>query len=145
MPTNIPPSRQLRDLIARQAWTETTIVDLLEDFMDAQPAQAEAIINYFDSRVDVDTDSCDVEPPPAEAVASVEDLDRAFGVQRSQSGDLLTFEQVSASSPQHVWTIVEGDDGTQWAQPGFHVVNRLGYITTERPWATGSEEFRFDD
>jgi hypothetical protein len=45
---------------------------------------------------------------------------------------------------KHVWTIIEGDDGEFHAMPGVHVVNRFGYLVTERPWETGEEEVDFD-
>ena len=32
-----------------------------------------------------------------------------------------------------VWTIVEGDDGMCFVA-GFHLVNRMGYLVTEKPW-----------
>lgn len=33
-----------------------------------------------------------------------------------------------------VWTLVEGDSGLIWALPGYHVVNRIGYVVTEKKW-----------
>lgn len=34
-----------------------------------------------------------------------------------------------------VWTVVDtGESETLYALPGIHVVNRLGYVVTERPW-----------
>lgn len=35
---------------------------------------------------------------------------------------------------RHVWTVVEGDNGTLYACPGFHTVNRLGYLVCELPF-----------
>ena len=35
-----------------------------------------------------------------------------------------------------VWTIVEGDDDNNWyAAPGYHIVNRIGYLLTKKPCA----------
>lgn len=35
----------------------------------------------------------------------------------------------------YVWTIVEGDDTDNlYAIPGYRIVNRVGYIVTEKPW-----------
>lgn len=56
--------------------------------------------------------------------------------QRS-SGDLLYYESICDQSVHYVWTIVEiGDDndGSWYAQPGFHIVNELGYVMTKKPW-----------
>ena len=48
--------------------------------------------------------------------------------------------EVRTAAGHNVWTIVDGDDGNLWALPGLHVVNRVGYVITEKPWATGDEE-----
>lgn len=47
---------------------------------------------------------------------------------------------VRLAGERSVWTIVDGDDGNLWALPGLHVVNRIGYVLTEKPWVTGDEE-----
>lgn len=41
---------------------------------------------------------------------------------------------------EQVWTVVEGDSGDLYAQAGIHVVNRIGYVATEKAWVTGEEE-----
>jgi hypothetical protein len=53
------------------------------------------------------------------------------------SGDLFEFSDVKDQPLNHVWTILEsgdGDDGNWYASPGFHIVNRIGYVMTKRPW-----------
>lgn len=53
------------------------------------------------------------------------------------SGDLLQFDDVCDKPLRHVWTIVdggEGADGNWYACTGFHVVNHLGYVITEKAW-----------
>lgn len=41
---------------------------------------------------------------------------------------------------RQVWTVVTGDNGEDlYASPGYHVVNREGYLVTEVPWTTGDE------
>lgn len=44
--------------------------------------------------------------------------------------DLATVE---AADPLTVWTILEGEDDNQYLAPGFHTVNRLGYVLAEKP------------
>lgn len=39
-----------------------------------------------------------------------------------------------------VWTLVDGDDGGMYALAGVHVVNRVGYIVTEKPWQNDDDE-----
>lgn len=46
-----------------------------------------------------------------------------------------------------VWTIIETDSDkidNQVIIAGFHLVNRQGYIITEQPWVTGTEEVEND-
>lgn len=40
-----------------------------------------------------------------------------------------------------LWTVVEGDDETALIVPGWHLVNRMGYLVTTEPWTDASEEF----
>lgn len=60
-----------------------------------------------------------------------------WGVIQKSSGDMLEFEDVKDQPLNHVWTILEsgdGDDGNWYASPGFHIVNRVGYAMTKKPW-----------
>jgi hypothetical protein len=44
------------------------------------------------------------------------------------------FEAVTAADPLTVWSIVEGDETeNQYLLPGFHHVNRIGYVLSEQP------------
>lgn len=44
------------------------------------------------------------------------------------------FEAVTAADEKTVWTVVEGDGNeNQYLLPGFHAVNRIGYVLAERP------------
>ncbi len=65
------------------------------------------------------------------------DFEEQWGARVRADGNLLTFDDVKNEPPEHVWTVVESgddEDGSWYAAPGFHVVNRLGYVLTERPW-----------
>lgn len=54
-------------------------------------------------------------------------------------------DAVAAADPACVWTIVDGEDGDLWLLSGCHLVNRLGYLITERPWqGDGQLEIRLD-
>ena len=44
---------------------------------------------------------------------------------------------------QHVWTIVDCEDEESWIFPGYHYVNRIGYIITTIPWV--SEDLQVND
>jgi|AntRauTorcE11898_2_1112593.scaffolds.fasta_scaffold03116_1 hypothetical protein len=72
-------------------------------------------------------------------------------IQFGDTGDcaLQTFEEAIAFaesrglSPNHVWTVMEsgdGDDDSWYVSAGSHLVNRLFYIVTQKPWETGVED-----
>ena len=44
---------------------------------------------------------------------------------------------------KRVWTVVDAD-GELYIIAGFHFVNRMGYIITEKEWVTGEEEVEND-
>lgn len=55
--------------------------------------------------------------------------------------DLKHVVQVANSEPYRVWTMVTGDDGNSWILvPGYHYVNRLGYVITETPWTDAEDK-----
>lgn len=56
---------------------------------------------------------------------------------------ILTFVNDLKRS-QRVWTIVEVD-GKMYITAGYHIVNRIGYVITEKEWETGVEELCLDD
>lgn len=48
-------------------------------------------------------------------------------------------ERILKTPNIYLWTLIDGDYDTQWILPGYHVVNRIGFYVTEKPWKTGSE------
>ena len=77
--------------------------------------------------------------PADENCISERDFEDIWGVYLKPSGDLFEFADVRDQPPHYVWTIVDsGDDsdGSWYAQPGFHIVNKLGYVMTRK---AGSE------
>lgn len=64
-------------------------------------------------------------------------------VRLSPSGDLWEYDDIRGYGIQYIWTIVESgsdDDGNWYAVPGFHYVNRLGHVLTERTWECETED-----
>ena len=60
-----------------------------------------------------------------------------WGVIQKASGIMFEFEDVKDQPLNHVWTIIEpgsDEDGHWYASPGFHIVNRMGYVMTTKPW-----------
>lgn len=53
------------------------------------------------------------------------------------------FELVRRQDPAFVWTVVDGDSGSdQWIIPGAHHVNRVCYLLTEVSHNSAPLEFR---
>lgn len=69
-----------------------------------------------------------------------------WGAHAAPSGDLFEFEEVKDLPLNTVWTVVDTDDGHWIAQPGFHIVNKLGYVVTQKPWSDSEiEAYWFED
>ena len=49
-----------------------------------------------------------------------------------------------AKKENRVWTIIEGDDGMCFSA-GFHYVNRLGFLITEKPYDSEEDWVEIDD
>jgi hypothetical protein len=83
--------------------------------------------------IDEDTFIADYRPLP-------NPLDLAAGFDFGGGGCLLEtygadWEHVCAADPAKVWTVLDGDNDTVLIASGRHLVNRIGYILTERPVA----------
>lgn len=76
----------------------------------------------------------------ARAVISEADFDTVWGARAAPSGDLLEHADVKDLPLNTVWTVVECDTGDWIALPGFHVVNKVGYVVTDKPWDDDSIE-----
>ena len=88
--------------------------------------------------------------PSDDDLISEREFDEVWGAYLKPSGDLFAFEDVRDQSPNHVWTVVDyGDDsdGNWYALPGFHVVNKLGYVMTREAWSDSTPDaiYFFDD
>lgn len=73
---------------------------------------------------------------PDEKPISEQDFDAVWGVYLKPSGDFFEFQDVRDQPLNHVWTVIEtgdDDDGNWYAQPGFHIVNKIGYVMTTKP------------
>jgi hypothetical protein len=38
------------------------------------------------------------------------------------------------TDPRRVWTLIDGDDGNLYIVDGYHLVNRINYFVTEKPF-----------
>jgi len=74
---------------------------------------------------------------------SEDDFHEYWGVELSPSDDLWNYDGIRSCGVRHVWTIVESgsdNDGNWYAVPGFHYVNRLGYVLTKRAWEDAARD-----
>lgn len=74
---------------------------------------------------------------------SEQDFEDIWGVYLLPSDDLFEFSDVRDKALRHVWTVVSsGDDadGNWYASPGFHVVNKLGYVMTTKNWSASTPD-----
>lgn len=65
------------------------------------------------------------------------------GVLETYGHDLVQVKQILKDRPDHVWTLLDGDDGT-YIVSGYHFVNRIYYIITNEPCQSDHEEYLVD-
>ena len=66
-----------------------------------------------------------------------------WGVILKADGVMFEHEDVKDHPLEHVWTIVDTgayEDENWYAMPGFHIVNKLGYIMTKRAWSADTPD-----
>lgn len=71
------------------------------------------------------------------------EFDNEWGAFMKPSGGLFEFEDVKDQPLEHVWTIVDTgayEDENWYAMPGFHIVNKLGYVMTRRAWTSDTSD-----
>jgi hypothetical protein len=62
------------------------------------------------------------------------------GIMYETYGDEYEYiREMAQKHPNRVWTLVDGDDGELVIIAGWHYVNRMNYVVTEKPWNTGDE------
>ena len=44
---------------------------------------------------------------------------------------------------KNIWTIINGENETQWLIPGYSIVDRIGYLICDTPWE--SEDIQVND
>jgi len=88
-----------------------------------------------------------VKPDPN--IGTEDELEEQFIPVQKASGDLYTFAEVKDQPINHVWTVVDdgGETESWYAEPGFHIVNVMGYLVTLNPWTDEGKTYYwyFDD
>ena len=66
---------------------------------------------------------------------SEDDFWNFWHVITAPEADFFTLDVAQKFPLHHVWTVVDSADNCNWyAMPGYHFVNRVGYIVTRKPW-----------
>lgn len=63
-----------------------------------------------------------------------------YGPYLRADGNYFEHEDVVKKPLHNVWTVVEGDDEGLYASPGFHIVNKIGYLLTKKPWKSAARD-----
>jgi hypothetical protein len=86
--------------------------------------------------------------PKGQRFLSEKEFEDEFLPTHLPSGELFEYEHVKNTPPENVWTIVESgepDDENWYALPGFHIVNKVGYVTSVFPWTDDIAEAIYFD
>jgi hypothetical protein len=81
------------------------------------------------------------------AIGSEEEFEE-FEPMPSPDGETFwNYPDTTAFPSNRVWSIVEGDGTTEslFAVPGYHIVNRLGYMVTAYPWTNEVQDYYWYD
>lgn len=68
---------------------------------------------------------------------------RFHPITKNGDGELFEWADVQNLLDPWVWTVVETGDpinDSWYALPGFHIVNKVGYLRSETPWTDGDME-----
>ena len=67
----------------------------------------------------------------------VENIEQGQGIYQFNAYDAKDkafLQYMAINYPAHIWTRIDGDDGSIYNINGWHIVNRIDYIITEVPW-----------
>lgn len=70
-----------------------------------------------------------------------EDICSYGGTMYETYGDELNYicSLITGGKSNHIWTVVEGDDGDLIIIAGYHFINRMGYIVTKKGWENSTD------
>ena len=55
----------------------------------------------------------------------------------------IELAHVREQDNKNIWTIINGENETQWLIPGYSIVDRIGYLICDTPWE--SEDIQVND
>jgi hypothetical protein len=76
-----------------------------------------------------------------------------FLPEENEDGDIKKYEtygeeyeeakRKAGEDCKYLWTILEGDSGKWYLSPGFHLVNRMAYVITAKPWDEKTRDYKY--
>lgn len=75
-------------------------------------------------------------------IISEDDFDAVWGAYARSDGELFSHADIVHKPLNLVWTVVDDGEGTNtlYALPGFHIVNKVGYVLTTKAWDDPQQE-----
>ena len=76
------------------------------------------------------------------SIISEDDFWTIWQPQLKPADELLDYSDIKDLPLTQVWTIVDtgGENNNWYACPGFHIVNKLGYVTTIKHWGNNTPD-----
>jgi len=75
---------------------------------------------------------------------SENEFERKYVSIDSPSGSTIwEHREIRDQKKNHVWTVVEAED-SMYVMAGFHRVNMIGYVVTEKPWRDRNLQVEWD-
>lgn len=79
----------------------------------------------------------------SEKYISTDEFWDEWGVIKNADSGMFDYDDVKNQPLENVWSIVDTgayEDENWYAMPGFHIVNKLGYIMTKRAWTADTPD-----
>lgn len=55
------------------------------------------------------------------------------------------FDFVNTHSNKNIWTVIQGEHEDLWLIPGKHLINRLGFMISNKKWKNELEEYCLEE
>ena len=89
----------------------------------------------------LETDRCAMSVDPVEVpyrtrAGSFDLFYKRYQPKENADGSLIfDWDDVKGMNYRYVWTVVEAEN-KMYLSPGFHIVDRIGYVIAQKPWGS---------